>query len=133
MPSLALAPEAPTHILRYRHLLGGETWLDQHRVGTTIEGVVDEISDMHAGFILVAVHRLDFGAGTITDVTADALHALAARCEQERDEAPVGALPAFDRYGVPRPREWPEEEDAFRLEHLGPSDCLNSGYATGRR
>ena len=102
-----------THIIRYRSAQTGKSWLDQHLVGETQAGVVDQLVGFGHGDRLEAVYALNLAVGEVRDVTSDVLHALAVHIETGNDELPGGVADAFARYDVPPPREWAEPEDAF--------------------
>lgn len=123
-------PHPTTHAFVVRDRLGA-TDLFEAPIGTSFTLAVADLAEgqLPPWLTLVSVHAIDFAAGTCSDVTAAALHAVAAHVEADERAVPANLVAAFEAYDVPVPVQPPADWADVDAEHR-----LTSGdYGIGAR
>lgn len=111
-------PLQTTHFFVVRDRLGA-TDLFEAPIGTSFTLAVADLAEgqLPPWLTLVSVHAIDFQAKTAVDVTAAALHAVAAHVEADERELPANLAEAFGAYGVPVPEQPPADWADVDAEH----------------
>lgn len=111
-------PLQTTHAFVVRDRLGA-TDLFEAPIGTSFTLAVADLAEgqLPPWLTLVSVYAIDFLAKTAVDVTAAALHAVAAHVEADERAVPANLVAAFEAYDVPAPVQPPADWADVDAEH----------------
>lgn len=111
-------PHPTTHAFVVRDRLGA-TDLFEAPIGTSFTLAVADLAEgqLPPWLTLVSVHAIDFQARAAVDVTAAALHAVAAHVEADERAVPANLVAAFEAYDVPVPVQPPADWADVDAEH----------------